>query len=77
MNVLFVGPVVSIGPSFAYMIFDGKVVSASFPYSRIDQARYARDREAGMRIDTVDDFERVVATILVTDAAAPSETCWA
>ena len=77
MNVRFVGPVVSIGPSFAYTIFDGKVVSASFPYPRIDQARYARDREAGMRIDTVDDFDRVVATVLVPDSPPPSEPCWA
>ena len=63
MNILFLGPVVRTGPYFAYAIFDGKVVTASFPYPLIDQARYARDREEGTRIDTMDDFDRVVAPV--------------
>jgi hypothetical protein len=63
MNIRLVGPVVRTGLCFAYSIFDGKVVTASFPYLRIDQARYARDRESGEHIETMDEFDGAVATI--------------
>ncbi len=44
-------------------LVDGRVVTTSFPYPLIDQARYARDREAGTHVDTMDDFNRMIATI--------------
>jgi hypothetical protein len=63
MNILLIGPVTRTGLSFSYPIFDGKTVRVSFLYSSIDQARYARDREAGTRIDTVEDFDGAVAPV--------------
>jgi hypothetical protein len=63
MSVLFVGPVLRSGGGFAYAIFDGKVVTLSFGYPHVDQARYARDREAGTRIDTTEAFDRLVAPV--------------
>ncbi len=63
MNILFVGPIIRTGPRFAYPTFDGKTVAESYSYQRIDQARYARDREAGRRIETMDAFEGAVAPL--------------
>jgi hypothetical protein len=63
MSAHFVGPVIRAGAFFTYPIFDGKVVIDSFSYLSIDQARYARDREEGRRLDTMDDFDAAVATI--------------
>ena len=61
MSILLVGPIIRTGPCFTYPIFDGKTVVASFSYPRIDQARYARDREAGRRLETMDAFDGAVA----------------
>ena len=61
MSTHIIGPVIRNGGSFAYSIFDGTVVTTSFHYARLDQARYARDREAGRRLDTTDGFDGAVA----------------
>ncbi|MEI9982877.1 MAG: hypothetical protein WDN69_06475 [Aliidongia sp.] len=63
MNILLIGPVTRTGLNFSYPIFDGKTVRVSFLYSSIDQARYARDRETGTRIETMEDFDGAVATV--------------
>jgi hypothetical protein len=63
MDAFLVGPIIRSGPGFAYPIFDGKTVTPSFLYPRIDQARYARDREPGKRFETMDSFDGAIATI--------------
>jgi hypothetical protein len=61
MSTLIIGPVIRNAGCFAYSMFDGNVVTTSFPYPRLDQARYARDREAGRHLDTMDGFDGAVA----------------
>lgn len=61
MSRLLIGPVVRNASGFAYSIFDGNTVTTSFPYPSLDQARYARDREAGQHINTMEDFDGAVA----------------
>ena len=61
VSIPIIGPVVRNGLSFAYLIFDGTAVTTSFPYARLEQARYARDREAGQHFDTMDGFDGAVA----------------
>ena len=61
MSTLIIGPVVRNGGCFAYSIFDGNIVTTSFLYARLDQARHARDREAGQHLDTIAGFDGAVA----------------
>jgi len=62
MTILLIGPITRIGFHFSYPIFDGKAVTTSFSYVSLDQARYARDREAGKRIETMAAFDEAVGT---------------
>ena len=62
MTILLIGPITRIGFHFSYPMFDGKAVTTSFAYVSLDHARYARDREAGTRIETTEAFDGAVGT---------------
>ena len=60
MFILLIGPITRSNLHFSYPIFDGKAVTVSFPYASLDQARYARAREAGTRLETMEAFDGAV-----------------
>lgn len=60
MPILLIGPITRSNLRFTYPMFDGEAVTLSFPYTSLEQARYARDREAGTRLETTEAFDGAV-----------------
>jgi len=63
MNSILIGPITRIDLRFSYPLFDGKAVTVSYSYASLDQARYARDREAGTRLETMEAFDGAVGPL--------------
>jgi len=63
MTSILIGPITRIDLRFSYPLFDGKAVTVSFSYASLDQARYARDREQGVRTETMEAFHEAVGTL--------------
>ena len=61
MTILLIGPITSTDLQFSYPMFDGNAVTVSFRYASLEQARYARDREAGTRLETMEEFDGALA----------------